>query len=104
MEKQFDEYKAELARRDTNKERKEKLIALMQENLKERCEHYNGSIVCLDGQEHSLDSENVEDLYAIDGFLRSDEKRTQQSVTGNIKRQQAQSVNKYGPDNPYPYK
>lgn len=101
LEQQFDEYKAEYSNFRTRQERKNELIALMQENLKERCGLDICTIACLDEHEYSIESENVEDLYVIDGFLRSEEGRIQLSAIGDIERQQAQDRNKYDPYNPY---
>lgn len=102
LEQQFDEYKAEYSRVETTDERKNELIVLMQGNLKRRWGHDNRTISCLDGQDHSLDSENVKDLYAIDGFLKSEEKRNQMSAMCDRARQETQDRNIYGPNNPYP--
>lgn len=102
LEQQFDEYKAEYSHSGTTIERKDELIRLIQENLKERCGNSDVAIGCLDGQEYSLDSKNIEHLYAIDGILRSEKRRNQLSEMGNIARLQAQSRNNYGPNNPYP--
>lgn len=70
LQKQFNEYKAEFSFVGTTAERKKELIALMQANLRDRCGNVGKTFVCLDGKEHSLGSDNVEDLYAIDGFFK----------------------------------
>ena len=101
MEQRFDEYKAEFSRVDTTNERRNELIVLMQEDLRERIGQSDSTVVCLDRQKHSIDSVNVEDLYAIDGFLRSEEGRNQLSAMGDIARLQNLGRNNYGPNNPY---
>lgn len=102
LEQQFVEYKAEFSRLETTAERKNELITLMQENLRERNNQGNRIFVCLDGQEYSLDSDIVEHLYAIDGLFKSQNRGSQLSAIGNITRLQAQDRNNYGPNNPYP--
>lgn len=102
LEQQFDEYKAEFSRLETTAERKNELIVLMQANLRERNNQDNRIFVCLDGQEYSIDSENVEHLYAINGLFRYQERENQLSAIGNRGRLQAQNRNNYDPNNPYP--
>lgn len=102
MKQQFDIFKNEYSCKNTTDKRKNELIELMQKNLKKRCK--SETVCCLDGQVYSVDSDNVEHLYAIDGFLRFEENRHQLSTIGDIKRQQAQNRNKYGPQNSYPNK
>lgn len=100
MKQQFDKYKNEYSCENTTDERKNELIRLMRENLKKRCK--SETICCLDNQVYSVDSINVEHLYAIDVFLRFEENKHNLSTIGEIIRQQAQNENKYGPNNPYP--
>ena len=102
MPKQFDEYKNEYSRKGTTEDRKKELIGLMQENLKNRGEYQ--TVFCINDQEFSIDSKNVEDLYAIDGFLRQEESQKEMSASAEMARQKALSNNKYGPNNPYPSK
>lgn len=101
MEQQFDKYKAEYSSVETTNERKNELLGLMQENLRGRIGQGDSTVVCLDGQEYSIDSVNVEDLYAIDGFLRSEKRSNQLSAIGDIARLQTLGRNNYGPNNPY---
>ena len=102
MPKQFDEYKNEYSRKGTTEDRKKELIGLMQENLKNRGEYK--TVFCINDQEFSVDSKNVEDLYAIDGFLRQEESQKEMSASAEMARQKALSNNKYEPNNPYPSK
>ena len=101
LEEQFNEYKAEYSRIETTEERKSELIVLMQSNLKNRSSQEGCTVDCLDGREYSLDSKNVEHLYAIDAFLRFEKRKNQQSAISDTVRQQAQNRNNYGPNNPY---
>lgn len=102
--KQFDDFKAEYSCRKTTDERKKALIPLMQMNLKERCGKDSGTIVCDDGREHSLTSNNVEDLFAIDGALNAEASKNKLTETADISRKESFEQNKYGPDKTYPEK
>lgn len=101
---QFAEYKAEYSNKSTTRERQQELINLMQQDLKERNNTGQEIINCLDGKEHSINSNSVNDLYAIDGALRSNDSSQKMDAIANVKREVASNHNKYGPDNPYPNK
>lgn len=98
----FSTYKSEYSCLETTDERKAELLKLMQEDLKSRSHQEGNVFVCLDGVEHSVDSKNVEDLYAIDGLINFEDTREQQSSINDKARMQTQKTNKYGPNNPYP--
>ena len=76
----------------------------MQNNLKSRSVNYSRNMLCVDGKEYSIDSENAEELYVIEGFLKYEGCKNQVSAIGERKIQDAQRENKYGPNNPYPNK
>lgn len=100
-QKDFDEYKREISLSGTTKSRKIELIKLMQENLKQRCGKESGTVKCLNGKEYSLDSENVSELYAIDGAMKESKNREKRDEASKKARAEAVSRNKYNPDNPY---
>lgn len=101
---QFNDYKAEYSDKDTKEERRKELIPLMQVNLQERSGKDIGYIKCIDGKEHSLTSDNVEDLYDIDGTLNAEfSKKIMTDVADNA-RKDANENNQYGPANTYPKK
>lgn len=100
-QKDFDEYKREFSLPQTTKSRKNELIKLMQENLKQRCDKENGTVKCLNGKEYSLDSENVSELYAIDGAMKESKNREKRDEASQKARAEAESRNRYNPDNPY---
>jgi hypothetical protein len=64
-EKDFDELKSNYLKFNSQCQR---LITEMRENLISR--GAKGCPICLDEKPHCLDSNNVEDLMAIDGWLR----------------------------------
>lgn len=101
LKKDFSDYKEEYCNKDTSGERKRELLSLMQTNLKERCGKDSGSISCLDGKEHSLTSEFVEDLYAIDGYINEYYSEDIMTKVADVARKGACDSNQYGPDNPY---
>lgn len=98
----FEELKAEYSNLETSEERKSILIELMQENLKKRIGGGPTVMKCLDLMEHSVDSDNVEDLYAIDGYLRAKRSEEVMGVLSETARTEVLKKNKYGPNNPYP--
>lgn len=102
LEEQFDEYKAEFSREETTAGRKNELIVQMQDNLKRRINSEAETKFYIEGQEYSVESEIVEHLYIINGFLRQQESQKQLSALAEIAKQQALGRNKYGPTNPYP--
>ena len=104
LKAQFNDYKAEYSDKETKEERRKVLIPLMQTNLKERCGKDCGSIMCIDGNEHSLTSDNVEDLYAIDGTLNVEVVKNKVTEFANKARKGANEINQYGPVNTYPKK
>ena len=100
--KQFDMYKSEYSSPKTTGERKQELIKLMRENLKRRRGEESSVMVCLDAKEHSVDSNCIEDLYAIDTYLREQNSKRERDEFSEMVRTEALKNNKYGPDNPYP--
>lgn len=102
LKKQFDDYKAEFSSKEATDERKKDLIMSMQENLKRRCGKDCTAIACLDGKEHSLTSDNIEDLYAIDGVLSAEASKDEMTESANCARKDITNLNKYGPTNSYP--
>ena len=89
-ETEFDEYKNEYSKEDTNDSRKEELISKMKQNIQERIA--------------DLTSKDVEVLYAIDSILREYACKVQMSEVAEKAKEMAESQNKYGPNNPYPSK
>ena len=106
MEEQkiFQELIAEYFHKETTEARKMELIKLMQEDLKQRNGNENDTVLCLDGNEYSMDSEIVSELYAIDNALREVKNREERDEISDQIRDKLLSRNKYSPDNPYPYK
>ena len=102
LKTQFNSFKVEYSNKDMKEERRKVLITLMQENLKKRCGKDGGFIECLDGKEHSLTSENVEDLYAIDGSLNADACKNELTEAADFARKDADERNQYGPTKTYP--
>lgn len=102
LEEQFNEIKLEYSSIETTQERKNELITLMQDNLKERSGKTSGKISCLDGNDYSLDSDNAEHLYAIDGVLRAEKIKKHMSENSANALGKAQSQNKYDANHPYP--
>lgn len=102
LENQFDGYKGEFSSPKTTDERKVELISLMRTNLKERSKQNSGFVDCLDGQKHSLDSNEVTDLYAIDGALKYKQKAEQRELLSEKIRNTQLERNLYDKDNPYP--
>lgn len=100
MDNTFQIYRNEYFLSNTTEERKEELRTLMRENLKLRCG--SNSNVNIESKEISLDSDNVEDLLAIDGFLNKSASTNLMTELGNSSRFEAQSQNRYSPTNPYP--
>lgn len=76
------------------------LIVQMQKNLKKRTP--NNTVKCLDGKEYQIDSNNVEELYAIDGALSAKESSETMTQVGNNICRQMERYNKYTPSHPYP--
>lgn len=102
QKKLFDKYRNEFSRMETTNERRHELIGLMRENIRKRCE---GRISFnIEGQVYSIDSDKVEHLYAIDGFLKQEGSRKEMSAVAETERQRAHEKNKYGPTHPYPNK
>ena len=89
----FCEYKAEYSDKNTKEERKKKLIQMMQTNLKERCGKDCGYIKGLDGKDYSLTSDNVKELYAIDGALNAETSKTKMTENSDIARKSANDCN-----------
>lgn len=104
MDKQFQEYKGEYSQENTTEDRKTELISLMRENLRQRLGEGRSSLPCRDGKEHSVESENVSDLYAIDGELNLRNSSAKMNKNSDTIRGELLSGNKYNPDNPYPSK
>lgn len=98
----FEELKAAYSDPNIDEDRKELLIQRMQENLKERCRDGRDSVLCLDGIERSISTFDAENLFAIDGALNSEDKIRTTSDVGERARDYMESLNKYGPNNPYP--
>lgn len=101
MNADFQNYKRVYALETTPETTKQHLLQLMKINIKQRFGQEQ-DVITINGQEYSLNSDNVEELYAIDGFLSSEECRNQMSAMCNRARQEAQDRNIYGPNNPYP--
>lgn len=101
-EKQFGDLKCEYSQKDTNENRKKELISLMQQNLKGRTGEDSWIIKCIDGKEYSLNSNNVEDLYAIDGTLKNNASQQRLTEVADDTRKAQSDSNKYGSNNPYP--
>lgn len=101
LERVFNEYKEEYSHPETTDNRKQALIQLMQENLKERWGKEGDLITCLDGQEYSLKSNIVTDLYAIDGALKAETCSNEMTEIAVISRKEAEERNTYGPAKPY---
>lgn len=96
LKQEFQQLKADYT---NNKVERMDIIRKMQENLKKRT---NLSIITgLDGKEYQMNSDNVEDLYAIDGALSALESSERITDTGNVLRKNMGLGNKYGPSNPY---
>ena len=104
LKAQFDNYKAEYSNIETKEERKKELIPFMQANLQKRSGKDEGCIMCIDGKEYSLTSDNVEDLYAIHGTLIAESSQNKVTEVADESREVANERNKYGPDNIYPKK
>ena len=102
LELLFNDYRREFSLDNATEVRKTELIKLMQENLKKRIGDGPSFIICLDLLEHSVDSDNVEDLYTIDGYLREKRSEEVMGVLSETARTEALKKNKYGPNNPYP--
>lgn len=101
LELLFNDYRREFSLGNATEVRKTELIKLMQENLKKRIG--NGpTVMILNSMEHSVDSDKVEDLYAIDGYLRAKRSEEVMGVLSETARTEALKKNKYGPNNPYP--
>jgi len=100
----FQKYKSEYHQQTTTSDRKEQLISLMQENLKARLGGKSDSVLCLDGRYHSICSDKVEELYAIDAKLNNVASSDKMSSIADTFRRQSTSPNTYGPENPYPQK
>lgn len=81
-----------------NMNERENIIVKMQENLKQRTT--NEIVKCLDENEYRTDSDNVEELYAIDGALSQQASADKMTRIGEEQRQHLKN-NKYTPDNPY---
>lgn len=101
MNADFQNYKRVYALETTPEITKQHLLQLMKTNIKQRFGQEQ-DVITIDGQEYSINSDNVEDLYAIDGFLSYEESKNQMLAIGDRARQQAQDRNNYGPNNPYP--
>lgn len=80
--------------------RKQELVELMQQNLRERL-GTDKTVVGLEGKEYSVSSENVSDLLAIHRKLINDVSMNTISEIGEKKRKEAEDTNSYGPNNPY---
>lgn len=104
MHNQFQEYKREYSLINTTKERKKELISLMRENLRQRLGEGPSSLLCLDREEYSVDSESVSDLYALDGMLNQIDSSAKMNKVSDTMRKESLSRNKYNPGNPYPSK
>lgn len=104
MHNQFQEYKREYSLINTTKERKKELISLMRENLRQRLGEGPSSLLCLDREEYSVDSENVSDLYAIDGMLNQIDSSAKMNKVSDTMHKESLSRNKYNPGNPCPSK
>lgn len=103
-QKNFEEYRSEYSLPETSETRKMELIKLMQEDLKKRCDKNNETIMCLDGNEYSLVSENVSELYAIDSALKYAQNSKENNEISDSIREAMLTQNKYTPDSPYPKK
>lgn len=101
MDAEFCDLKAEYSNLETSVGRKEELILLMRKNLMQRNKNGEESIVCLDGETYSFNSDNVEDLYAIDAKFNGDVTTAQMSETSKCTLSELQGRNHYGPNNPY---
>lgn len=101
LQKQFEDLKAKYSIQGISDEDKRSLVVEMQNNLKERLGRENTSCFGLDRKEHHLDSENVEELYAIDGALRAQKKEIENLHKSAIFHESAIKQNKYSPSNPY---
>ena len=75
------------------------IIRKMQDNLKKRTKE--SIITGLDGKNYQINSDNVEDLYAIDGTLSARDSSENMTNVGNVSREALQKNNKYSPSNPY---
>lgn len=103
-QKSFEELKAEYHLTTTTESRKKELIKLMQEDLKQRCGEDCDTVECLDGKDYPLDSDNVSELYAINGTLKETKTRKERDEISETTRAEALSKNNYSPSNPYPEK
>ncbi len=103
-QKNFDEFRREYSLIKTTETRKAELLKLMQDNLKQRCGSDICTVKCLDGNEYSIDSDNVSELYAIDAALNYADGRTKFDETSEKNRDDALSKNRNSPSNPYPPK
>lgn len=101
LQKQFNELKANYSMQGISDEDKRSLVVEMQNNLKGRLGQEISSCFGLDEKMHYLDSENVEDLYAIDGALRAQKKEFENLHKSAIFHESATKQNKYSPSNPY---
>jgi len=82
-----------------NSEERMAIITDMQNNLKKRT--IQKTIKALDGKLYNVNSGNVEELYAIDGFLRSKETSDKNNAIAENNRERLLSTNKYSKENPY---
>lgn len=101
MEK-FEDLKRRFSLPNVTESQKQELIQLMQQNLKIRNGQNSATIKCLDGKEHCITSDNVEDLYAISATLDYNENKQKTANIDSNAREKALGQNKYSPDNPYP--
>ena len=98
--KKFNELYNEYFSEVTQEDRKQELVELMQQRLRDRLGTDN-TVVGLDGKEYSVSSENVSDLLAIHRKLINDVSMNTISEIGERKRKDSEDTNKYGPNNPY---
>lgn len=101
MEK-FEDLKRRFSLPNVTESQKQELIQLMQQNLENRNDQNSATIKCIDGKEHCITSDNVEDLYAIAATFDYNEKNKKTANIASNAREKALGQNKYSPDNPYP--
>lgn len=96
LKQEFQQLKAEYSK---NVSERNEIIRRMRENLKQRTSEI--VIKGLDGKEHQIESNNVEDLYAIDGALIAQDSAEKITKGGEVMRDAMEQNNKYNPSNPY---
>ena len=96
LQVEFQQLKADYS---NNRKEHDDIIHKMQTNLKKRTNKTN--ILCLDGKTYQINSDKVEDLYAIDGILSAEAPSQNMTNIGNDSRERMEQVNKYSSSNLY---